>query len=83
MKKSASILFLTCMVIIITAFFSVCFADPPGPPAGHGLTENQGPFDAFVGDGIAILYVLAVEYAFYYFFRDKILKKFFSKNFQH
>ncbi|MCX6245726.1 MAG: hypothetical protein NTU98_13610 [Bacteroidetes bacterium] len=85
MKKFYKVLITACMMILFMAVFNVCFADgpqPPGPPGGHGLTENQGPFDAFVGDGVAILYVLAIEYALYYFFRDKIARLFVRKSHQ-
>jgi len=86
MKKIYSVLITSCMMILFMAFFSVCFAggpQPPGLPGGHGLTENQGLFDAFLGDGLTILYILAIEYALYYFLRDKISKIFFMKDIQH
>ncbi|MCX6246015.1 MAG: hypothetical protein NTU98_15080 [Bacteroidetes bacterium] len=72
MRKFLKLLFFLISFFLITASAGVCFADgpqPPGPPGGHGLTENQGPFDAPVRDGIVFLLVLGIGYGGFVFYK--------------
>jgi hypothetical protein len=64
MKKLIKVFLLISTFILLAAFLNVCYADSFGPPSGHGLFEDQG-FDAFVGDGVTIFLILAVEYLLY------------------
>lgn len=72
MKKFLKLFFFSLLFFLLTVTSGVCFADgpqPPGPPGGHGLTENQGPFDAPVGNGLMILIVLAIVYGGFLFYK--------------
>ena len=74
MKKMLIKLLIIGQLIVVPVFYSVVFADPPGPPnpgntpvgtgAGHGhpVGDTEG---APIGDGITLLITLGIAYGGY------------------
>ena len=62
MKRLLKPLFITFVFVSLIMLAKVTFADPPGPPSGHGSSNNGVPVGAPIDGGLGILLALGVGY---------------------
>jgi hypothetical protein len=62
MKKLLKPLFITFLFVSLILLANVTFADPPGPPPGHGSSSDGTPVGAPIDGGLSILLALGAGY---------------------